>query len=667
MLGLKKKTAKKSRNPFVIKTRGFKYGKLEKYSHLREWVENSFIPGGGQSEVVGRTFDFSKLRLISFFLIIMIAILVVRVAWLQIGRGDYYRQMAEVNSIRIKRIEAARGIIYDRKQKSLVRNVANFLLYFIPADLPREKSEKERVIEEVSRILFPENQEGRDNLVWAIGENLGGIKRGSLISYQPLFVVDNIEYEKAMTLYLKSSQMPGVVLSNKSRRQYLVDEETLSLSHILGYTGKISQEELSRQPDRYSPIDYIGKVGIEYFWENDLKGEDGKKKVEVDALGHEKKIISKDEVRDGYNLVLSIDYDLQKKLEEVLRKHIGAMGLKKASAIIMDPGNGEILSLVSLPTFDNNVFARGITQKEYEELINQGDDPLFNRAISGEYPSGSTIKPVIAVAALEEGIISEHTSFLSVGGVSIDKWFFPDWRAGGHGITNVRKAITDSVNTFFYYIAGGHDDFTGLGIDRIAEYLKLFGLGDQTRIDLIGEANGLIPTKKWKEEVKGERWYIGDTYHLAIGQGDILVTPLQVANYTAFFANGGKLYQPHLVKSVLSDDDELIKTISANPMKEDFIREYNVEIVRQGMRQAVTSGSSRRLADLPRAVAGKTGTAQWSTKHPPHAWWTGFAPYEDPKIVLTVMVEEGEEGSRIAVSIVREILFYYFDKVAKDK
>jgi len=411
MLGFKRKTRKNSRDPFVIKTGELKYGKLEKYSHLREWIENSFIPGGKQSEVVGRTFNFSKLRPFVFFIIILTAILIGRVAWLQIVKGDYYIEMAEVNSIRIKRIEAGRGIIYDRNQRPLVANVANFLLYLVPSDLPRSKEAKEELVNKISMVLFPENEEERDNLAWAMRENLKDIKIGSLQSYQPLFVADNIEYEKAMFLYLSSTDMPGVVLSNKSRRQYLIEEDITSFSHILGYTGKISQQELDRQSDEYSPIDYIGKVGIEHFWESDLKGKDGKKRVEVDALGHEKKIISQEDVLDGHNLVLSIDYDLQKKLEEVLEKHIGQMKLEKASAIIMDPENGEILSLVSLPAFDNNVFARGITQKEYDELISHEDNFLFNRAISGEYPSGSTIKPVIAVAALQEGVISENTSF----------------------------------------------------------------------------------------------------------------------------------------------------------------------------------------------------------------------------------------------------------------
>ena len=663
MFSIKRRVEKKENNPFVLKTGGFKYGKLEKYSHLKSWIEDSFIHEAGNSEVVGRTFNFSKLKIFGFFLIIFIVVLLTRTAYLQIVKGEFYLGKAEGNRLRTQRIEAKRGVIYDRNRKPLVRNIANFMLYFVPIDLPRENMEKERIFNEIANILFPDNEDERNNLIWNILGSLREVRIGSLESYQPFFVIDNIEYEKAMFLYLNSDKMPGVVLLNKSKRHYL-DSDTLSFSHILGYTGKINPEEYEEKKDSkgYKIIDYIGKTGIEYYWEDDLRGRSGKKRIEVDALGYEKKMISKEESQDGHNLVISIDYELQKKIENILEKNLKYRGLSKASVIAMDPNNGEILALVSIPFFDNNVFARGISSEEYGELINNKDNPLFNRSISGEYPSGSTIKPVISVAALQEGVISEHTSFLSTGGIRIKEWFFPDWRAGGHGMTDVRKAIAHSVNTFFYYIGGGGDDFTGLGVDRIAKYLELFGIGEKTGIDIAGEARGFIPTREWKKEVKKERWYIGDTYHLAIGQGDILVTPLQVVSFTAVFANGGKLVKPHLVKSILSDDDKLIRNVEEDGVRWDFIDDYNIEVVRQGMRSGVIEGSSRRLSSLSVTSAGKTGTAEWSSKKDPHAWWTGFAPYKDPEIVLTVLVEEGKEGSDIAVGIASEILVYFFDK-----
>ena len=326
----------------------------------------------------------------------------------------------------------------------------------------------------------------------------------------------------------------------------------------------------------------------------------------------------------------------------------------------MDPSNGEVLALVSLPTYNNNVFARGIKASEYELLITQPDKPLFNRAISGEYPSGSTIKPIWAASALEEGIISEYTTFLSVGGISIGQWFFPDWLSGGHGRVNVYRAIAESVNTFFYNIGGGYEDFKGLGVDKMVYYGELFGLGTQTGIDLAGEADGFLPTKTWKEEVKGERWYIGDTYHMAIGQGDLLVTPLQVAAFTGVFANGGSLYRPHFIKQVLSATDQPIKAVEIEPVRKDFINNYNIEVIRNSMRQTISAGSARRLQSVPVPVAGKTGTAQWSTKKDTHAWFTGFAPFEDSELVITILIEEGGGGDVTAVPIAQEYLEWYF-------
>jgi penicillin-binding protein 2 len=326
----------------------------------------------------------------------------------------------------------------------------------------------------------------------------------------------------------------------------------------------------------------------------------------------------------------------------------------------MNPSNGEILAIVSLPSFDNNHFAQGISQAEYELLIKQPDKPLFNRAVSGEFPSGSTIKPVMSAAALQEGVINENTTIKSVGGIRIGQWFFPDYLAGGHGTVDVKKAIANSVNTFFYYIGGGYESFTGLGVDRIEKYFKLFGLGSQTGVDLAGEASGFVPSPAWKEEVKGEKWYIGDTYHISIGQGDLLVTPLQVAAYTSVFANKGKLYRPHFIRQVLTSGDTGFKELKEGPVRENFISDNNINIVREAMRQTVTAGSARRLTSLPATSAGKTGTAQWSTKEKPHAWFTGFAPYENPEVVVTILVEEGGEGHLAAVPIAEEYLQWYF-------
>jgi len=654
---IKRKNLKKD-DPFSVEEGSNRIGHLDEFSYRLEWVENVYAPERKNSESISKAFDYYRLYLISIVIFGLLFLIMGRTAWLQIVKGDYYYKMAEGNRIRIERIEAKRGVIYDRNGSSLVRNVANFLLYLIPADLPSANSKRDNLLDQISLALGTKTSEEIKSL-------LSPIKRNSLESYRPLFIEDNIDYEKAMRIYLLSDNWPGVVLSSRTRREYNLN--TYSMSHILGYTGKISQAELEKSGDEYLPIDYIGKMGIENFWENELKGIGGMKQVEVDALGKEKKIISKQDAEDGHNIILAIDLDAQKKMEEILAVSLKKLKLTKACAIVMDPNNGEIISMVSLPAFNNNSFAKGITKKEYEALISRTDLPLFNRSISGEYPSGSTIKPVIASAALEEGIINENTTVLSTGGIKINEWFFPDWKPGGHGVTDVKRALAESINTFFYYIGGGYQDFKGLGVDKINYYEEKFGLGEQTGIDLAGERTGFLPTKEWKESTKKENWYIGDTYHISIGQGDLLVTPLQVAQYTAAIANGGTLYRPHIVKEVVSDAGKPFNMVNIDPVRKNFISLDNINIVKAGMRQTVTSGSGRSLNTLAIEVAGKTGTAQSSTsKTKTHAWFTGFAPFDKPQIAVTVLIEDGGGGDVVAVPIVKDFLAWYFGDQTKN-
>jgi penicillin-binding protein 2 len=286
---------------------------------------------------------------------------------------------------------------------------------------------------------------------------------------------------------------------------------------------------------------------------------------------------------------------------------------------------------------------------------------LFSRSILGEYPSGSTVKPVLAAGALEEKVVTKDTTVNSTGGISIGKWFFPDWKAGGHGAANVTKALAWSINTYFYYIGGGFGDFKGLGLERIGKYLKLFGLGQQTGIDLTGERLGLVPDAQWKRETKNQDWFIGDTYHLSIGQGDLLVTPLQVNSYTSAIANGGKLFVPRLALSAIQPDGSK-KSFPPSVIRNIPVSQENLAIVRQGLRETITAGSAQSLNSLPVKVAGKTGTAQWSDTKPNHAWFTGFAPYDNPNFCITVLVEEGGEGSAVAVPIAKEVMQWWFTR-----
>jgi len=673
-------------DPFIVREGKFSFGQLKDSSYYSDWTEHAFLSDDSSKEVVGRTFSFVKVFYIKAFLLLLFLALISRSAYLQLIKGNYYYSLAEGNRLRVEVVEPRRGIIYDRNLVPLVRNTANFVLYLRPIDLPKNDLDRDNLIRRVASIL----DEGQTSLNNAAAqpatENLGGLSLvsdtpsyfkikslldkiviGSLESYQPLFVVDNIDYDRAMLINLELNNLPGVFLSNKIRREYLfpvLDDKTgataESLSHILGYTGKISDTELSSMSTDYSLIDYIGKSGLEKYWETQLKGINGRKNIEVDALGRQKKIVNEVPAQDGANLRLAIDVQLQRKTEQVLDTYLKKLNLHQASVIIMNPQTGEVLTLVSLPAYDNNAFAKGISQDEYQKYANDPMQPLFNRSISGEYPSGSTFKLVVSSAALQEKIINETTSFVSTGGLRLGQWFFPDWKAGGHGVTNVKKALADSVNTFFYYIGGGYQDFVGLGVDRLAKYAKLFGMGVKSGIDLPNEATGFVPTADWKKATKGESWYIGDTYHFAIGQGDVLVTPLQVADYTAAVANGGKLMEPHIVTGILDSNNNVVSEIPPKIIRDNFIDAANINIVRDGLRQTVLTGSARSLQSIPVPVAGKTGTAQWSTKKAPHAWFTGFAPYDNPQFVITVLVEEGKEGSTVAVPIAREIMQWYF-------
>jgi len=645
------------KNPFGIKETNLKSLRFNRDKD-KDWLEESILNSvinkeGNRKEFLGISIDSQKLKWLLIFLLIGFLILFLKTAYLQIVRGDYYRGIAEGNRIRIQTIKADRGLIFDRNKIPLVENIPNFSFSLIPGDLPRKKSSREDIINKIAEITgeLPEK----------INEI---VKSYPYLYYQPVPIKENISYEEAILLKIASADLPGIILEIEARREYLnkINEKNivLSLSHILGYLGRISKKELEKNKDEYGPNDFLGKSGIELSWESVLRGKNGKKQIEVDALGKEKRVISEEEPIAGKNLILSLDLKLQEKIENILNTYLKRFGKKRGSVIALNPNNGEILALVSLPAFDNNIFTKGITEEEYQNLINNPNRPLFNRSINGEYPSGSTIKPIIAAAALEEGIINQNTTFLSTGGLWYDKWFFPDWAKGGHGLTNVTRAIAQSINTFFYIIGGGYNDFIGLGVNKIAHYMDLFGLGKKLGIDLPNESSGLIPTPEWKEKIKNEQWYIGDTYHLSIGQGDILVTPLQIASVTAFFANKGILFKPHLVKEII--DPETNKTIEIKPeiIHSNFINPQNIEIVKQGLRQTVTAGSAKILQEVIVKVAGKTGTAEWGKGRSPHAWFTGFAPYENPEIVITVLVEEGGEGSTISVPIAKEILNWYF-------
>ncbi|MFH1611333.1 MAG: penicillin-binding protein 2 [Patescibacteria group bacterium] len=580
---------------------------------------------------IGSIISKKRFKSAGLILLMVFCIFIGKSAYLQIIQGGEYRSLAEENRILHHTLPSQRGIIYDRNSTPLSQNTPTFNI-IIPSNI----------------IIDDEHQTELRTMANDLGVSLAEIieKAETYKLQTDILFAKQIPYDKALAYMAMSSNDPWISVETNALREYVTDEVS-SLSHIIGYTSVINEEEYEAIKNLgYRQFDHIGKQGLEKTYESLLHGTYGEELLEVDAFGNIERIISKIDPKNGQNLYTTLDIGLQSFIETDLQEKLLKSVATKASVIVMDPNTGEILSLISWPAYDANLFAEGIEQESYSNLINDEDQPLFPRAIAGEFPSGSTIKPVYAAAALIEGIITPYTTFMSTGGIWVSVWFFPDWRAGGHGLTDVYHAIADSVNTFFYYIGGGKDDFEGLGIERMMQYASLFGFGSQTGIDLPGEANGFLPSKQWKEETKGEQWYIGDTYHVAIGQGDLLVTPLQIAQSTAVFANGGSLITPHLN----SELDVSQRTI---------IDSGTAKIVQDAMRQTVTAGSARSMQSAVVEVAGKTGTAQWSTDGIPHSWFTGFAPFEDPQIVVTVLIEEGGNDN-IAVPLSLDIINYWF-------
>jgi penicillin-binding protein 2 len=618
--------------------------------HNLDWVEDNFVQGSPASATAGfltLSLGISKLKWLLILFLIGLGLLIGKAGYLQVVKGQYYFALAENNRIRTDYVKAPRGVIYDRNNNPLVQNLSGFSLIIVPANLPKDMEQRSGIITQVAS--FAQMDVSEVNSIIDAAHNF---------YFQPLVVKTGINYEEALKLKIKSAELPGVSVETDSWRKYLTATST---SHVMGYIGKISAPEYDKYRTEYLLSDNIGKSGIEKQYEALLRGIHGQTRVEVDSLGRPKKIVAQTKAVSGSDILLTIDAKLQDEIYRILTAHL--KDKYGAVVVVSNPQNGEVLALVDYPSYDNNLFTGGISHDAYNALLNDKLRPLFARSFLGEYPSGSTIKPVVAAAALEQKIVTRNTSFLSSGGLRIGQWTFPDWKGGGHGTTNVVKAIAESVNTYFYYVGGGYGDFVGLGVEQLGTYFRKFGLGESLGIDLPSEQDGFVPTEEWKQEAKGERWYIGDTYHLSIGQGDLTATPLQMNSVTATIANGGTLYRPRLLKEIIHPDGQHEAKLP-QVITEQVVDPGVLQIVREGMRETVLSGSARSLQSIATEVAGKTGTAQWNSKEKNHAWFTAFAPYENPQVAITVLVEAGGEGSSIAVPIARDVLNYIFPSPA---
>ncbi|HCP08510.1 MAG TPA: penicillin-binding protein 2 [Candidatus Moranbacteria bacterium] len=623
------------------------YGIFRKRKILRgAEIEDSIMTVTEKEKAIIETpFKRKGLNFIWFSIVFVLILIFLRVFYLGVMMGDHYSDIANGNRIRLAGIKAPRGKIMDKFGNVLASNVPSMDVVVISHDLPENLEERKSVIKIISEVL--DMEAGNVEMALEVQN-----KR----SIEPILLKENITRDQALILAERAKDIPGINVENTAIRSY---ENGSIFATFIGYDGKITQDEWKNNPS-YSRTDYIGKTGLEKYYESDLKGKNGAKRIEVDSRGNTKKNLGIIQPESGKNLYLNVDEGLQKKIYDSLASALEKTETKTAAAVAIDPRNGGVLAMVSFPNFDNNLFARGISNDDYKKIIGDKNLPLFNRAVSGEYPPGSTIKPGYAAAALMEGIVRPETTVNdNIGAINVGSWRFGDWKI--HGITDLRKAIAESCDVYFYAIGGGYGNIKGLGIAKMKEYANLFGLGLPTKIDLPGEASGFFPTEAWKLEKLGERWYIGNSYHASIGQGYITTTPIQLATHTASLANWGTLYQPRLVNRIQKNDGS-VDHIQPEVIRSNFVPKDVMRVVREGMRQTVTSGTAQQLKDLDVEVAGKTGTAQFGGENKTHGWFISFAPYENPEIALVILAE-GESGDRsIAVPVTKEVYEWYFKR-----
>ena len=586
------------------------------------------------------------LIIFSFAIFILLTFLA-RAFWLQIEKGDYYTLRSSKNNIRFYHNPPPRGNIFDTNGKPLTYNIPDFNLLIIPGDLPKEKDQLSNWIDKLAIILQKSNSEIR-NFVESLNKN----------SAEPISYESGLTRETLVSLETNLSDLPAVFINKETKRSYVYPGY---FSHLLGYIGKVSDQVLKNDSYYYS-LDFIGKDGLEAQYEKELRGSPGKIAVSVDSGNTVLKTLVAVEALPGNNLILSVDSDLQKILVNALNKKIAQTNSTGGAAVVLNVNSGEVIALTSLPSFD-------FGSKTYRETIKDKNKPLFNRAISGFYPSGSTIKPFVALAALAENTINPAYKIDdTLGYIKVPNQYDPsiiytyrDWKA--HGFVDMRRAIAVSANVYFYIIGGGYKNIKGLGIKRLEKYFKLFGFGGLTGIDLPGETGGLVPNPEWKKSVKNEDWYTGDTYNVSIGQGDIAVTPLQMASAIGVIANGGTLWKPRTVLKITNRNNDTIREYKPEATRTNLIDKEKLKVIQEGLRGAVVDGSAYLLKDLSIKVAGKTGTAQvTNTFRKTNAWFTGFAPYDDPEIALAIVVEGAGEGSTAAVPIAKEVFEWYYNK-----
>lgn len=578
------------------------------------------------------------------FLALLFIALIARVSYLQFAKGKYYDSAGYENTIRNIPINPERGDVYSSDGVILVKNA----FYFKLSLLSFEVKNYSEVLSAISKIV-PLKAAEKQFVIKSLKEN----------TLAPVLVKDMIDYETFCRLAEIKSDYSGIYLEAQPIRDYPLG---YSACHLLGYDGLITEHELKEQ-SFYAMGDNIGKDGIEKEYDVLLRGIKGADRIQVDVSGKLSSVVDTIFPKRGDNLILTIDYNIQKTAEKALVRAVSEVeavnGEKSGGAVVvLEANSGAVLAMASYPQYDPNLFARGISQKDYDSIISNRATPLLNRVIHGAYPCASTFKLVTAASAMDYGIVSPDDYFYCSGAYDLGGHIFNCFVTSGHGSVSFRDSIAYSCDVVYYMLA------SKFPIDIFVKYISDFGIGKKTEIDLPGENSGLLPTPAWKKKIYKENWFPGDTVNLSIGQGFIEVTPIQVALFTSAVANGGTMYKPYLLKKAVSVEGREVKVTKKKVLNKINIDDRYFKVVREGMRGAVVYGTAKAAdSDLVR-VAGKTGTAEnFPTDYNPygrnHTWFTSFAPYENPELIVTVFLEKsggfgGEKSARIARAIYDE-------------
>ena len=577
-----------------------------------------------------------RLKVFLYIVILIFAVLISRLFYLQIFQGASNSHKSDNNRIRLMPLTAPRGLFYDRNGVSLVNNRPGFTVSLIPISGPIP----EAVINRVAGYLSMDPAEIRKKI------------KQQDNPLEPIRIKNNVGQDIVTKIEEHRNDLPGVVLEIQSIRSYVYNDLG---AHIFGYVGEISENELDKmKAEGYKSGDIIGKFGLEQVWDKEIRGVDGGTQQEVDVAGRPVKMLGKKEPILGNSLVLTIDAKIQKAAEKAvderlnyLQKRLGNINAKAAGVVVMNPQTGEILAMVSRPAFDPNLFNGGISAKNWKAINDDPFNPMENRAIAGEYPPGSTFKIITSTAALELGKVTPEEKIFD-GGHYMNKG-----NAMGEslGWINFKTALAKSDNVYFYHMG------ERVGIDNLEKYAKMYGLGSITGVNLKGESPGLVASREYKEKVYHEDWYLSETLDAAIGQGFQLVTPLQEAMIYSEVANGGHRYRPYLVSKIISPDGKTIKTFEPEEIGRVEISERNLNLIRDGLHDvALTGGTAGYVfVGFPISMAGKTGTVE-NPHGDDHGWFVAYAPYDHPTIVVAVVVEQGGFGSDSAAPIARKIL-----------